>query len=87
MWQKLATVTQRIEARDYIDIAALLRSGLNHDDSARGHSRTPHDDMLVRSVYFTDPNGIMLELAATTRAFGLEDVSLEPARARPARAT
>lgn len=25
---KLATVTQRIEARDYIDIAALLRSGL-----------------------------------------------------------
>jgi hypothetical protein len=29
---KLATVTQRIEARDYVDIAALLRSGLTIDD-------------------------------------------------------
>ncbi len=28
---KLATVTQRIEARDYVDIAALLRSGLTLD--------------------------------------------------------
>ncbi len=29
---KLATVTQRIEARDYVDIAALLRSGLSIDE-------------------------------------------------------
>jgi len=29
---KLATVTQRIEARDYIDIAELLRSGLSIND-------------------------------------------------------
>ena len=29
---KLATVTQRIEARDYVDIAALLQSGLTIDD-------------------------------------------------------
>jgi Nucleotidyl transferase AbiEii toxin, Type IV TA system len=29
---KLATVTQRIEARDYVDIAALLQSGLTIDE-------------------------------------------------------
>jgi hypothetical protein len=29
---KLATVTQRIEARDYVDIAALLQSGLTIND-------------------------------------------------------
>ena len=37
------------------------------------------DGVFVRSVYFTDPNGIMLEFAATTRAFGPEDVRHAPA--------
>jgi hypothetical protein len=35
--------------------------------------------VFVRSVYFTDPNGIMLEFAATTRSFGPEDVRHAPA--------
>ena len=42
--------------------------------------------MFFRSVYFTDPNGIMLELAATTRAFGPDDVKHTPARAVQAEA-
>jgi hypothetical protein len=33
-------------------------------------------------VYFTDPDGIMLELAATTRAFRAGDVRHAPATAR-----
>lgn len=55
---------------------------VNHDDSPMGVSAEKHDGVFVRSVYFTDPNGIMLELAATTRAFGPQDVAHVPARAR-----
>jgi hypothetical protein len=36
----------------------------------------------VRSVYFTDPNGIMMELAAFTRPFTAEDVKHEPGGVR-----
>jgi catechol 2,3-dioxygenase-like lactoylglutathione lyase family enzyme len=51
----------------------------NHDDSPSGYARQMHEGVFVRSVYFTDPNGIMLEFAATTRAFGPEDVCHAPA--------
>jgi len=53
----------------------------NHDDSPSGYARQMHEGVFVRSVYFTDPNGIMLEFAATTRAFGPEDVRHAPASA------
>ena len=51
----------------------------NHDDSPSGYAKETHEGVFVRSVYFTDPNGIMLEFAATTRSFGPEDVRHEPA--------
>lgn len=54
---------------------------VNHDDSEMGVARKLHPGVFVRSVYFTDPNGIMMELAAFTRDFGPEDVRHEPARA------
>jgi catechol 2,3-dioxygenase-like lactoylglutathione lyase family enzyme len=55
---------------------------VNHDDSPRGVSEKLHPGVFVRSVYFRDPNGIMLEFAAFTRALGRpEDVRHEPARA------
>jgi len=54
---------------------------VNHDDSEYGVAAQPHPGVFVRSVYFTDPNGIMLEFAATTRAFGPGDVAHAPARA------
>jgi catechol 2,3-dioxygenase-like lactoylglutathione lyase family enzyme len=54
---------------------------LNHDDSERGVSRKVTPDVFVRSVYFFDPDGILLELAAWTRSFTAADVSHEPARA------
>lgn len=54
---------------------------VNHDDSEMGVARKLHPGVFVRSVYFTDPNGIMMELAAFTRAFGPDDVRHAPARA------
>lgn len=56
-----------------------MHAVVNHDDSPGGVSAENHEGVFVRSVYFTDPNGIMLEFAATTRAFGPEDVAHEPA--------
>ncbi len=56
---------------------------LNHDDSETGVSKTMHPGVFVRSVYFRDPNGIMLEFAAFTRELGRpEDVRHTPARAK-----
>ena len=54
---------------------------VNHDDSAMGVAAEMHPGVFVRSVYFTDPNGIMLELAATTKQFGPDDIRHQPARA------
>ncbi|XUU61102.1 VOC family protein [Erythrobacter sp. HA6-11] len=54
---------------------------VNHDDSPMGMSRELHEGVFVRSVYFTDPNGIMLEFAATTKSFSPDDVAHEPATA------
>lgn len=54
---------------------------VNHDDSPAGVAAEMHDGVFIRSVYFVDPNGIMLELAATTRAFTPADVRHTPAKA------
>lgn len=54
----------------------------NHDDSEWGLAPTVTDEVFVRSVYFFDPDGILLELAAWTRTFGPDDVRHQPARAR-----
>ncbi|HKY65745.1 MAG TPA: VOC family protein [Acidimicrobiales bacterium] len=55
----------------------------NHDDSEFGLADEVHPGVFVRSVYFQDPDGILLELAAWTRTFGPDDVAHEPARAVP----
>jgi catechol 2,3-dioxygenase-like lactoylglutathione lyase family enzyme len=47
---------------------------VNHDDSPRGASREMHDGVFVRSVYFKDPDGIALEIAAWTKVFDASDV-------------
>ena len=54
---------------------------VNHDDSPEGVARKMHAGVWIRSVYFRDPNGIMLEFAATLRGFRPEDVAHVPARA------
>jgi hypothetical protein len=40
-----------------------------------------HPGVFVRSIYFQDPDGILLELACSTRAFTPVDVAHEPATA------
>lgn len=51
---------------------------VNHDDSPSGVSPENGEDVFVRSVYFTDPNGIMMEFAAWTRELRPDDVRHEP---------
>ena len=57
---------------------------LNHDDSKWGAAKEMHEGVFVRSVYFRDPDGIQLELAAWTKVFDESDVRHAPASATPA---
>lgn len=54
----------------------------NHDDSEFGLADEWNDDVFVRSLYFMDPDGILLEFAAWTRPMGQPgDVVHQPNRA------
>ena len=67
----------------------LLQAGVdcsdvvNHDDSEWGVSEEMHPGVFVRSIYFQDPDGIMLEFAALTTELG----GPEHTRHRPVAAT
>ena len=60
---------------------------VNHDDSEWTVSEEMHPGVFVRSVYFQDPDGILLELAAWTRVLDETDVRHEPATASRVPAT
>ncbi|MFI4933823.1 MAG: VOC family protein [Caulobacterales bacterium] len=69
---------------DYVQ--RLKRKGIavyviNHDDSPAGAAPQMQEGVWIRSVYFRDPNGIHMELAALTRAFGPDDVAHDPVNA------
>jgi hypothetical protein len=52
---------------------------LDHDDSPSQVARQFHPGVFVRSFYFRDPDGILLEFAAWTRAMGRpDDVGVTP---------
>ena len=53
----------------------------NHDDSEWGISAEMHPGVFVRSIYFQDPDGILLEFACWTKGFGPDDAGLTPATA------
>ncbi len=53
---------------------------INHDDSPRGIAREMYPGVFVRSLYFMDPNGILLEFATWTRVFTERDVTHTAAR-------
>jgi catechol 2,3-dioxygenase-like lactoylglutathione lyase family enzyme len=74
---------ERIEEyRDRLVAAGVPCSEVaNHDDSEFGISRDMHDGVFVRSIYFQDPDGILLEFACWTRTFTDADVAHRPARA------
>ncbi len=72
------------EYRDRLLAAGVACSEtVNHDDSEWGVSEEQHEGVFVRSVYFFDPDGILLELAASTRPFGPGDVAHAPSSAEP----
>lgn len=50
----------------------------NHDDSEIGLSKQLYAGVFVRSFYFQDPDGILLEFACWTRQFTDADVSHAP---------
>ncbi len=51
---------------------------VNHDDSETQASPTLTPSTFVRSIYFKDPDGILLEFAAWTRELDARDVNCEP---------
>ena len=51
---------------------------LNHDESPRQVAAKLHPGVYVRSFYFTDPDGILLEFACWTREFGATDTPATP---------
>ena len=57
----------------------------NHDDSEWGIADSLHPGVFVRSVYFQDPDGILLVFACWTKRFGPGDVAHAPAGAGKAR--
>jgi len=75
--EELEAALDRLQEADVPHTHAVV----NHDDSPGGVAQTNHEGVFVRSVYFTDPNGIMMEFAATTKTFGPDDIAHEPARA------
>ena len=71
-----AVPPERIE--EYRD--RLLAAGIdctevaNHDDSEWGIADDLHPGVFVRSIYFQDPDGILLEFACWTRSLIAADV-------------
>ncbi|MFC5187586.1 VOC family protein [Actinomadura harenae] len=58
-----------------VDVGVLL----NHDDSEFGVAKDVHDGVFVRSIYFKDPDGVLVEFACWLRELDRpEDVRHEP---------
>ena len=73
--EKFDEYAQRLRAKGLrVDV-------INHNDDPKLDSRELHPGTWIRSMYFTDPNGIKLEFAAYTRAFGPQDVGPPPVNA------
>jgi catechol 2,3-dioxygenase-like lactoylglutathione lyase family enzyme len=63
--EKMEAYRERLQAKG-IEVTEIV----NHDNSPMQVSATVTDDVFVRSMYFFDPDGVMLEFAAWTRALG-----------------
>ncbi|HEY1709121.1 MAG TPA: VOC family protein [Rhizomicrobium sp.] len=68
-------------------VARLKAKGLklfviNHSDGADPAPAKPNAQTWIRSVYFRDPNGIALEIAALTRPFRESDILVDPVNAQ-----
>lgn len=73
--EKIEEYGQRLKAAG-VDCSVVV----NHDDSPYGVSPELNEGVFVRSIYFRDPDGILLEFACWTRELGPADVAHEPVR-------
>ena len=71
-----------VEADRIDDYVSVLRTAgvectevANHDNSEFGIAAEQTEDVFVRSIYFTDPDGISLEIAAWTKDLTAADVA------------
>jgi len=64
-----------------IDKGVRVSQVMNHDDSEATVTDELHPGVFVRSMYFRDPDGILLEFAAWTRQLTEGDVAHPPADA------
>jgi catechol 2,3-dioxygenase-like lactoylglutathione lyase family enzyme len=69
--EKMEEYRERLQAKG-IEVTEIV----NHDNSPMQVSTTVTDDVFVRSLYFFDPDGIMLEFAAWTRELGPDEAQL-----------
>jgi catechol 2,3-dioxygenase-like lactoylglutathione lyase family enzyme len=68
--------------RRLIDEGVEVSMILDHDDSEHQVARKLHPGVFVRSFYFRDPDGILLEFAAWTRELGRpDDLAVRPVNA------
>jgi catechol 2,3-dioxygenase-like lactoylglutathione lyase family enzyme len=74
--EKIEEYRERLVARG-IEVTPVV----NHDDSAGQVSDEVNETTFVRSIYFFDPDGVLLEFAGWTRELTEADVSHRPARA------
>ncbi len=69
-----------VEYRDRIEAKGIqVTQVVNHDDSPTQTSPEVDETTFVRSIYFFDPDGILLEFAAWQRDLGDGDVRHAPA--------
>jgi catechol 2,3-dioxygenase-like lactoylglutathione lyase family enzyme len=69
--EKMEDYRERLQAKG-IEVTEIV----NHDNSPMQVSGTISDDVFVRSMYFFDPDGIMLEFAAWTRELRPDEAQL-----------
>jgi catechol 2,3-dioxygenase-like lactoylglutathione lyase family enzyme len=72
------------EYRERLEKKGVSIRVINHTDTPEGYEVELTDKTWIRSMYFRDPDGIAMELAAYTRAFNDSDVQHEPATAADA---
>ncbi len=74
--EKMEEYRERLRAKG-IEVTEIV----NHDNSPMQTSETLTDDVFVRSMYFFDPDGVLLEFAAWTRDLRPDEAAHEPASA------
>ena len=66
------------EYKDKLIAAGIECTDVYHDDSEMGVSQEVNETTFVRSIYFKDPDDILLEFASWTRELTEADVNAEP---------